>query len=180
MEEPSTWASFGAVTVFRWLPHGATYDPASPWYSPESRFGSANRVTLYVAENSTGAMAEFYRRNPEFLQMQDAVRVRLFQIELLVAGLCLDLRTEERAQAAGVVFEDLRSSSPTYEVCQSLGDAVCNGGVGVGVGYPSASYRDHAWNLVLFGDPSPTSWESVGANEVPRPYVLPADVTLID
>src|SRR4051794_7267598 len=96
------WVALGDVVGFRFIPFRATYAPDVPYSSPDSRFGAPNRLTLYVAQNSPGAAAEFYRRHPEFLSPQGGIaRIRIFRLALRVGGKCLDVRTQSGAAAVG-------------------------------------------------------------------------------
>ena len=84
------WAP-GSIRVYRWLPADASYAPVDPWPSL-GRFGDGTRNTLYVAETAQGAMAEFFRRHPELLQLQasEELRLAVFELGLDVLGRCLD------------------------------------------------------------------------------------------
>jgi hypothetical protein len=166
----------GAVTLFRWLDNAAPYEPNSPWPGV-GRFGAGAYKTLYLAGSAKGAMAEYFRRHPEFLDFQEDLDVTLFQLDVQVLCECLDVRVPDQAAAVGFDFRRLLSSEADervrYEDCRALAKDVV--GVGLcGLAYPSAAATGPAWNLVLFGDPG--AWAVTGYAPATRPRLDPAEV----
>jgi hypothetical protein len=129
-------------------------------------------------------MAEFYRRNPGLLAMQDDVSIRLSHIQVEVEADCLDVRTDEQALAAGIATDRLLSSEADekvrYQECRELADEV-EAADGQGIAYPSAAMPTaDAWNLVLFGPEAPGSWTSLAVAGIhPLPLVPPSEVSIL-
>jgi hypothetical protein len=173
------WWQPGDVSLYRFIPTYAEYSPASPWHG-SGRFDNGSRLTLYLASTREAAIAEFLRRHPELLDFQDALRIRLFRVDVLVSGSCLDVRTREKAASAEVEFDRLRSNDADEETryweCRRLADEVEV--VGHGIGYPSAAVNNHDWCLVLFGE-SGQGWEAASWEEIPRVHVPPDSVNLL-
>lgn len=172
-----TWIP-GSIQVYRWLDVAATYDPDGPWPSA-GRFGDGTVKTLYVAESPDGAIAEYLRRHPEFVELQESLRLRVYEIDLEVVAVCVDVRDAAGQLAAGIAEARLTSSesdeSIRYAECRALAsDAIASGAVGIA--YPSAAAAWSTWNLVLFGDRSTSTWVSHGFRVVARPMVSGSDV----
>lgn len=127
--------------LYKWLDATASYSPGSPWYSP-GRFGSGEYKTLYLAYSAQGAMAEYFRRHPEFLDFQDDLLIELFEITLDAPCECLDVRDSAKAVLIGIGFDRLLSSEPDdiarYAECRALGKDAVNFGL-CGLAYPSAA-----------------------------------------
>ena len=171
-----TWWFFRRAITFRFLPERADYDPASPWIG-SGRFDDGRRLTLYLADAPEAAVAEFLRRHPELLYLQDALKIRVFEIEVVSDQRLLDVRVDADARAVGIEPDRLVSSdldeSIRYAECRELAarvEAEC-----IGIGYPSAALRsDHHWNMVLFGPPG--DWTAERVREVTPPRVVPGEV----
>ena len=153
-----------------------------PYNSPNGRFNNGIRFTLYVADDATGATAEFYRRYPEFLAAPDIPAVQIYALDLSISGRCLDVRSRASAAVVGVPFDRLRSSDPDeatrYSECRMIADQV--DALGCGVAYPSAaSTATDAWCLVLLGMPTLTTWTCTAYVEVPMPILSDADVHVL-
>lgn len=169
------------LRLYRWLDAGKTYDPASPW-STLARFGDGSYLTIYLAESADGAMAEFFRRRPTWLELQDNLAISLFQIEIDVLVPCLDVRDAAGQAAAGITRERLTSSeaeeSVRYLECRALAHDARAASL-QGIGYPSAAAAWDTWNLVLFDEPSVTGWQPIETVRVPIPRLLASDVVPI-
>jgi hypothetical protein len=172
------WYVPGLVTRYRYLPRDATYEPDSPW-SGSGRFDDGRRFTLYLADTAVGATAEFLRRHPEFLALQDRIVIQLFELGLEIDNPCLDVRDASGAAHAQIPFERLTSSDDDpavrYAECRELASDTEAAG-GTGIAYPSAAYRGET-NLVMFSEqPSAVPWTTLTKTEVPRPTVDAARV----
>ena len=145
----------------------------SPWRG-DGRFDNGVRYTLYLAHSAEGATAEFFRRHPEFLAMQEKVRIQLFKLTMVIPGASLNVRTEDAANRAGVLYKRLQSNDEDqalrFEECRALADDVESIG-GEGIAYPSAAY-DGTWNLVAFGEAA----YATAIESIPRPTVDPTRV----
>jgi len=179
------WVTLGRIRCYRYIPYAAPYSPQAPYEGGSGRFCHLGhlRLTIYVAENAEGATCEFYRRRPEFLPFQGEIaRIRLFEMEMLVSHVCLDVREPAGATQVGIDYEQLRSNDPSetarYAQCRELADQVETAN-GAGIAYPSASWRDLAWNLVLFGNPEPDWWRVETCDEIEVPHIDPEAVTAI-
>ncbi len=175
VEAGAAWRP-GPLSLFRWVTSGAQHAPDSPWWGV-ARFGAGEHKTLYLAASPEGAMAEFFRRFPEFLNMQGDLSIALFRVDVDVACDCLDVRNPDQADAVGIPFDRLLSSEADetirYSECRELAkEAIAAGRCGLT--YPSAAATWDTWNLVLFGDPGP--WTASGHMEVARPRMAAADV----
>ena len=176
-----TWWIPSSVQLYKWMPADANYSADSPW-SSMGRFGDGRHKTLYLAESPAAAVAEFLRRHPEFMDLQSSLAISIYEIDINVEGECLDVRTDENADACGVGRARLTSSDEDenvrYVECRLLAEAVITCG-GVGIAYPSAAALWGQWNLVLFGDPERGRWLSVGVSSVARPVVSRDDVAAL-
>ena len=181
MHLPDCLEALGDVIGYRYLHAEATYPPDDP-YPSKSRFGDGSLWTLYLAETPTGAVAEFLRRHPEFLMLQEDLRIRVYEISLTVTCEVLDLLAGACQRIAGVEQRDLVSSDPDedtrYERCRDLAKKFSTRCCGFR--YPSASLHSHRWNLVLFGLQDPDQWICSAVRLVGRPWVAPAEVRAID
>ena len=178
--EPAWWTP-GDISMFRWARSDSPYRIEAPWNTPHGRFDDGRRLTLYLAASAEVAMAEFFRRNPEFLAYQNQLNIRLVRLDVTVNGECLDVRDAAKASVAEIDFDRLRSSDDDegvrYAECRQLADEV-EAVDGVGIGYPSAAYRRDGWNLVAFGAPN-GGWRSRSATEVTPPAMDAADVEVL-
>lgn len=157
------------------------YSPDAPNPNSVGRFGTGDWPTLYLAESSTAAMAEFFRVNPSLLSVQAGVKVTIFEIEIEVCGRLLDVRNASDAIAAGIDPSELVSSDPDpikrWKACQKFAAAARADGV-AGIVYPSAALAG-SWNLVLFDQPDASQWTTVAIAEVERPTIDPVDVCVL-
>jgi RES domain-containing protein len=182
LDDPGLWTVLGAVNLFRVLDAAAAYAPDDPFASTGGRFSDGTRKVLYLAASPEGAVAEWLRHHPEFLLMQDALRVRVSSVGVDVpAQLTLDVRTKAQAERIPFPFERLRSSDADEDVryaeCREL--ALDSEG-SAGIAFPSAAYgADGAWNVVLVGEQG-DRWVSTGHAAVDRPEVPPHLVQLIE
>lgn len=172
----------GGIALFRWTPAGAEYAPDSPWPSV-GRFGDGSFKSIYFAETPKGAIAEFLRRNPEFIALQDHLRVRLYEIVLDVSGECLDVRLPQHQAEVGISLERLTSSElderDRYVACWDLARATRSSGA-IGIAYPSAAANwADAWNLALFGDPSDRTWRPLAVNEQSPPTLAADEIRVL-
>ena len=163
----------GQVRLFRYLPLHAPYPADAPFAGGHGRF-DAGQATLYLADTAEGAVAEFYRQHPEFLASQGTVeRFDLFEVELIVSGPVLDVRTPSQARAAGIAFDRLTSSDAEpvarYRECRDLAQRC--GQSTTGIVYPSAALQSGSWNLVVFDEPIPQRWSACTTLPVPTPFV---------
>lgn len=179
--EPSLWIIFGTATLYRVLGAEAAYSPDDPFPSTTGRFSDGIRKVLYLAASPEGAVAEWLRQHPEFLTMQDALRIRVNAVGIEVpVVLMLDVRTAAQAAKIPFPFERLRSSDSNeatrYAECRDL---AADSDASAGIAFPSAAYdATGAWNVVLFG-PRGDRWLSTGHVPVSRPNVPPDLVRLI-
>lgn len=171
----------GDLRVYKWIDALATYDVDSPWFSL-GRFGDGTWKTLYLAESPEGAMAEYFRRHPEFLAFQDDLVITLHELDMTVVGDCVDVRSDAGQAAAGIGYDRLVSSEDDedsrYEECRQLARRALSAGR-VGIGYPSAAAAWACWNLVLFGDPAAGAWVCASHRPVPMPRLDGADVRVL-
>lgn len=173
------WKTPGRGRYFRYLAEDVVRRPDSPWHG-EGRFDNGIRYTLYLAETPEGAAAEYYRRHPEFLGLQDYVKIRVYQLDMELPEPHLDVRTRPLAVRAEIDFERLVSNDADpnlrFKECRELADDV-ELTAGFGLAYPSAA-RQHESNLVTFGEAS-AHWSTYGIDEVARPVVDPASVQVL-
>ena len=168
----------GSVLGYKWQPNDAAYLPCSP-YPGRGRVGCGTFGSVYVANSGRGAMAEFFRRHPELLALQDDVDVVLHELDLETHVDALDLRTEPSQQSVGITIERLNSSDADedarYAECRQLASEVIAEEL-VGILFPSAAANwPDAWNVVLFGLQSGATWECNGHRQVPTPRVSVAE-----
>lgn len=128
-------------------------------------------------------MAEYFRRHPELLQFQGSgLRLRVFGLDLVLRGPVLDLRNGASAVAVGISPDRLRSSDADeddrYRECRELALAAIDADR-CGIAYPSAAATWATWNLVVFGEPSPGTWESLGFTPVAPPVLAPSQVNVL-
>ena len=165
------WAKLGKVSVYRQIPHGATYGPTDPWRG-SGRFGDGSRLVLYLSSTDEGAMAEYFRRHPELIDLQDDLRLQLFRVELSVNGRSLDLRNQPCQNKVGINEESLTSSEHDeevrYRLCRALAGRVAD--IGTGICSLSAAIGKGVWTLVLFDEPG-TDWVATAFTPHPRPKV---------
>jgi RES domain-containing protein len=171
----------GDLTLYRWLPSTATYGPEGAWFGV-GRFGTGDYKTLYLAASATGAMAEFFRRNPELLDFQDdGLAISLLELEVEVNGNCLDVRAPSDAALVGIAFDRLTSSDSDEDVryteCRALAKEALDADM-VGLAYPSAAATSaQQWNLVLFGDGDvENGWSVLGTAKIAPPKLTSSDV----
>lgn len=164
---------------YKWLDALATYEPCSP-YPSTGRFGNGDHKTVYVADSARGAMAEYFRRHPEFLNLQDDLVITLYELDLQIAGQCLDTCEDGSRSRIGISEDQLTSSDADEEVryrdCRELASETIAAGF-VGILYPSASASwPGAQNLVLFHDQTPSTWQCDGHRAIDRPCLTAAEV----
>jgi RES domain-containing protein len=182
LTDATLWLTLGRITVYRILDAAAPYEPDDPFASSGGRFSNGHRKVLYLAQSPEGAVAEWLRQHPEFLQLQAALRVRVSQVEVDVPlVVTLDVRTPSQTAKIPFPFDRLRSSEADpavrYNECRDLADE-CDGSAGIAS--PSAAYEaPGAWNVVLFGERG-DRWSSLGHAPVDRPDVEPALIRLIE
>lgn len=179
VDDSSPWVTFGSLRAYRYIRYRAPWSPAVAYNDSGGRFSNGVRLTLYVADDAKGATAEFYRRNPEFLVDQTIARIRVFALDLTIAGRCLDVRTPANASAVAIPFGRLRSNDhdevTRYAECRVLADEVEP--VGCGIAYPSAARTEtDAWSLVLFGRPAAATWRCDDYVELAVPAVATSEV----
>lgn len=171
----------GALQLYKWLDSQANYAPDSPWYS-RARFGDGTYKTIYLAHTAEGAIAEYLRRHPEFLNFQDDLRLVLYELDLSVNGECVDVRTPAGQSQVGIATDRLTSSEDDEDVryveCRQLAAEVVAAGL-TGIAYPAAAVTSGAWNVVLFGDQSANTWTATSYREVSRPRVDPRAVRVL-
>lgn len=174
VSDKEIWHHADSAIYYRFLPEAATYGPADPWPG-SGRFDVDSTPTLYVAETSEGAVAEYYRRHPELLQVQASVKLNVFEVEIACSCEGTDVRMEEQARKVGIAWDRLRSSDrrkqDRYKECYGLADETVKMG-GVSVQYPSAAYEG-AQALVLFAVGE--GW-TASAARVDTPSVMPERV----
>lgn len=168
------WTGEDSLRVHRVIQHDAGYEPDAPYQSLEGRFSNGSRSVLYVADQAEGALAEWLRWHPELLELQDYLRVHVFQISISITSTSLDVRTEGQAALIPFPFERLvsddRDESVRYRECRALADD-CEAASGTGIRSPSAADPEfRRSNVTLFGEEG-GDWHSDGYFEVPRPYI---------
>ncbi|NNN22066.1 MAG: RES family NAD+ phosphorylase [Acidimicrobiales bacterium] len=181
LSDPTAWYCPGVVTLYRSIPFRANFQPDEPFPSIDGRFDGNSRLTLYLSESGTGAVAEWLRHYPEFISMQDDLRIKLSEITIQCDSNILDIRTEEQAGKIGFPFDRLTSSEKDphmrYKECRDLAD---NASESTGIAYPNASLMtSQSSNVVLFGEKG-VKWNSSGYNEVDRPFVDVGSVRIIE
>jgi hypothetical protein len=168
--------------LYKWLDNAATHAPDSPWFT-FGRFGEGRYKTLYLAESARGAVAEYLRRHPEFLDLQDDLDITIYAIDAVVPCDCLDVRQVSSSTTIGFPHARLGSSDDDeavrYSECRALGaDAVAAGLCGLA--YLSAAATWATWNLVLFGESNePGRWQLLSCAPVARPVLAAADVNVL-
>lgn len=124
-------------------------------------------------------MAEYFRRHPEFLEFQDDLVISLCELQLEVAGECLDVRDDAGQYQAGIAHDRLIASEKDegvrYAECRELARGALARDL-VGIAFPSAAAAWTSWNLVLFGDPITTRWVCLARTVVDRPHLSATDV----
>lgn len=167
------------AVLYRQIPQEAEHSPVDPWPG-RGRFGDGTHLVLYLSSTATGAIAEFLRRHPEFLELQDRLRIQLFRIEMLVDGNTLNLRGEACRERVGISLASLTSSDANedvrYEDCRVLARKVAT--VAIGLCSPSAAIQDGTWTLALFNEPEDGEWRPANHIEEDRPFVEPSHVQL--
>lgn len=163
------WEHLGRFACYRSLPAGALYAPKTSWATDSGRFDDGVRATLYVSTTAEGAVAEFFRPRAHLLLIRDVVKLRLYKLDMQVAGRVMAVISGPDAVAAGIEPERLTSNdadeTTRYRECRALADRVEADG-GVGIRFPGAAHVDHPPNVVVFGEPSPASWCVPGVVEV--------------
>ncbi len=174
LEDQDLWREAETILLHRVVQDDADYDPDDPFQSVSGRFSNGTRWVIYLAEEAEGALAEWLRWHPEFLDLQDELRVHIFQVRVDVKARSLDVRTGEQAALSSFPFHRLVSNdedeSIRYQECRALADD-CDANGGGGIRSPSAA---DPWflhcNFTLFGEKG-GSWISRGFIEVPRPTI---------
>lgn len=182
LKEALVWTP-NELTAYRWLPRSANYGPVAP-FAAVNRFGYGQHPTLYVSGSATGAICEFLRLHPEFIELQDGIDVRFYEISFNVAGTVLDVRVPRGQALAGITAESLTSSDADETIrwaeCWRLADESVAAGH-TGIAYPTAaSTRDAEWNLVFLENATVGGWSVVEVRESVLPTVLAADVRLVE
>jgi RES domain-containing protein len=176
IEPTADWLTGGPLNLYRYLEAGAGYAPDSPYATSGGRFDNGRRLTVYLASSPEGAVAEFLRRHPELLALQEFLRIQVFEVRVRIVGRCLDIRSPDQASQAGVDLTTLASDHPDeavrYGYWRELADLV---NAEAGIAYPSAAHQRPASCLVLFGSEG-ERWVSEGFEEIPRPTVDTAAV----
>lgn len=172
LTDASLWFVPGQQTLYRVLDSRAPYRPDEPFPSLSGRFSNGMRLVLYLSVSSETAIAEWLRHHPEFIELQDDLRIVVNAVDIESESQMLDVRTPEQAAKIAFPFERLRSSdrdpAHRYRECQELANDCEDSG---GIACPSAAYDfDDACNLVLFGDAG-DRWRSIGVRTVARPRV---------
>jgi hypothetical protein len=172
------WTQPTDEVCYRWLPDDATYRAGEPWPS-NGRFGNGVRRVLYTALTPAAAASEFLRRHPEFLNLQDASRIRIWEFDVKASAPVLDVRTEPNAELIAFPFDRLTSSDADeavrYAECRVLASDVEQ--AGTGLEYPSPALPGGEC-FVLFGVRG-SAWETSKEREVPRPGVDPTLVAVL-
>jgi hypothetical protein len=168
------------LLCYRFIPSSAAYSPTTS-YPGLGRFDNGTRLTLYVSSNAEGAVAEYFRRHPELLPLQDAVALRVFEMELTSHSRLLDVRTGGGATAAGITLERLISSdaneSSRYKECRALAGRAESRYPGIT--WHSAAYSDSVYCVVLFGM-NRDRWDLDIVTEIPKPTIDVARVQVIE
>lgn len=172
------WRPAGQRTLYRWIPPGVAYGVVAPW--PGSGRFDCGAPTLYFSESGEGALAEYYRRHPELLPLQQRIKLQLYRIDFDGVGEGLDVAAVERAEAVGVPWDRLRSSDARavkrYKETHELAEQVVAEG-GCSIAYPSAAYDDET-NVVTFGYHG-DGWTTEMSVEVAHPFVEPDAVRVL-
>lgn len=171
-EPGECWHPAGEATMYRLIGSSATYDPCQAWPGV-GRFDVDGIPTLYMSRSAEGAVAEYYRRHPEFLAFQGRLKHRLFRLGFTGEGDGLDVRSTDRAERVGVSYERLRSSDKRrddrFRECHDLARAVVASS-GRCIEYPSAAY-DGAENVVALGS---FGWHAAVEQQIALPPIEPA------
>lgn len=171
-----------ARQAYKWQGTTATYEPCSP-YPSLGRFGDGSHKTVYVAESPEGAMAEFFRRHPELLAFQDDLVISLFELDLNIAGVCLDVTSTKSRDDVGIPADRLISSEADEEIryaeCRELATDTVSASL-IGIVYPAAGAVWDTRNAVLFGEQGPSTWACEDHRLTARPVIDPAHVRPLD
>lgn len=170
------------ITLYRWVPHLYIESPINS-STGFSRFNNGTQQTVYLADSAQGAIAEYYRAHPEFLEKQDKVQFALFELEFSVDHHSVDIRQRFAQDLVKLTFADLFSSdfdkSVRYLKCQDFSLEVSANGFS-GILYPSASANwGGAWNLVLYGESPSPNWRCINFSEVAKPHITSSDIRFI-
>lgn len=174
--DTAQWLPEASYQLYRYIRAGAEYEPDAPFASRGGRFDNGVRPTLYLAHTPEGALAEFFKRNPELLKYQDGLRLEMYEVSVRIGARCLDVRSEEAAHLANVDLPRLMSNAPDeaerYSYSREVADALEEES---GLAYPSAALVAPAWNIVLFGLAG-NGWWPEGYKQIPLPHVDPLGV----
>lgn len=170
-----------SVTLFKYTDALARYDPCSP-YPGNGRFGDGSHKTVYAAQSAEAAVAEYLRRHPELLSLQDDLVIRLWEMSIEIHGERLDLTHSACQTRAGISEERLRSSESDervrYAECRALANEAETVGL-VGLCYPSAATTWFAVNHVFFGEQGIASWQCHEHHEIERPQISAESVSVL-
>lgn len=159
------------------MPPNARYRSCEAWPG-SGRFDDGTTPTLYLSFTPEGATAEYLRRNPEFMDIQDYLKIDIFEVYISSESEGLDVSSENLADAVGIEWERLRSSDTNeqirYRECQQLAREVIDVS-GVSIKYPSAAL-EATYNVVLFQTET-SNWAADQGARIPTPQVNPELVT---
>lgn len=122
-----------------------------------------------MSRTADGAVAEFFRPRAHLLSIRDVVKLRLYKLDLEVAGRVMAVVSGPDAVTAGIepgrLISNDADETARYRECRALAERVEAGG-GVGIRYPGAAHVDHPPNVVVFGESSAASWSVHAVVEV--------------
>ena len=174
------WRSGLDLSVFRLVPQSKSYPPDQPYASVGGRFCDKGIATLYVTEDPEVAVAEYLRWNPELIDFQPMLRLRLFRFSVSTTEPEFDLTAEDCGTQFNLSSEwpDPEAVDPEvrYVDTRRLARWVFFDEGGAGIKFKSAAHRSSsAANHVLFTD----RWASTSVPErMPLPMIDPTEIVL--
>lgn len=176
---PTTWRILERSVTYRWIPQNADYTSCEA--SPSSgRFDDGITPTLYLSLTPEGAAAEYLRRNPEFVEAQNDLKIDIYAVHVISTSEGLDVSDASLAESVGIKWNRLRSSDPDeqvrYQECRQLAREVIDAS-GVSIKYPSAALEETS-NVVLFRTET-SNWTAAQGDKMPIPRVNPWQITAL-
>lgn len=177
LSSPHVWRPLGSTATYRWIPSETSYSADEVWPG-SGRFDTGTIPTLYVSFTPEGAIAEYLRRHPKLIAIQNYLKIDLFEVQIFSESDGLNVSDESLAETVGIGWDRLRSSDhdelERYRECRQLAREVI-AATGVSIEYPSAALEDGV-NVVLF-QVDGSSWTAVEGTRIPVSWVEPERVT---
>lgn len=182
LTDESVWRPPSAHRVYRTIPLAVAYEVDDAIASPHGRFSDGERPVIYFSETADGAVMEYLRRFPEFLHLQDALSIRVFELKVAPSMKTLEARSSDNSALMQFpherFFSSERDETTRYSECRALAQDV-HISEGVGLSTPcAADASNERTNVTLFGRRGET-WSTNSCEEIQRPSVQPTHVRLI-